>query len=78
MQQTAILNKQDFAEYVKETYQMSKDDYYQSVYQQSEQDITKVILEGILSASVGEDSRDYADNVYAIKKHYLHIQYGVQ
>ena len=75
VQQTAILNKQDFAEYVKETYQMSKDDYYQSVYQQSEQDITKVILEGILSVSVGEDGREYAENVYAIKKHYLHIQY---
>lgn len=52
-----------------------KDDYYQSVYQQSEQDITKVILEGILSVSVGEDGREYADNVYAIKKHYLYIQY---
>ena len=52
-----------------------KDDYYQSFYQQSEQDITKVILEGILSVSVGEDGREYAENVYAIKKHYLHIQY---
>jgi len=28
-----------------------------------------------LSASVGEDGREYADNVYTIKKHYLYIQY---
>ena len=24
---------------------------------------------------MGEDGREYADNVYAIKKHYLYIQY---
>lgn len=75
-QQMAIANNQSFENYIRQMYQMKKEEYYRKVYDEGEDEIKEIIVTGVLASRINYDKKaDYNAMKKAVVEHYVSIEY---
>lgn len=77
-QQMALANNETFQEYIREMYQLEKEDYYTKIYADGERDIKEIIVTGILAEKIKcHGKTDYHAMRNAVVSHYISMDYSI-
>lgn len=77
-QQMALANNETFQEYIREMYQLEKEDYYKKIYAEGEREIKEIIVTGVLAQRIKcHEKNDYNTMHKAVVSHYISMDYSL-
>jgi len=76
-QQMAIANNENFEEYIREMYQLDKEEYYERNYREGEREIKEIVVVGTLASRIKCGKGDYQAVRKTVADHYVALNFSV-